>query len=734
MKEDRFVKDALTYAINLAKENASQFVCPEHILLGLITQVPFHNALVDVGINVDNLSSALDNYLSSMEKVPEDIEYDLEGSAHLNIIMNDAYHKALNGNAPEITVPHVVKAMMDLEDCSAGQLLKNNIQCSEADFLSVVIDAYMDAENAGDEMLADAEPVWRRYVTAMNPLLESRNPLIGRNDELERAVQVLCRRDKNNVLFVGESGVGKTALAWGLVSKINSGEVPDRLKFLNAYQLDMARLVAGAQFRGELEKRLREVLDGISEEGSAIVFIDELQSLIGTSQGDDGGSDALQLLVPYMEGDVIRFISTCSYQEQNKYASRLKGLMRRFQSIDVPEPDKNEAILILEGLRASYEDYHNVKYGDDVIEYVVDMSIRHITNRCLPDKALDVLDEAGALCETMKSKRRKSVSKKIINSVVQKIAKVKAEALSEDGNANIATLKKRITSLIYGQDEAVASVVRSVEMAKAGLTDEDKPLASLLFVGPTGVGKTEVARVLASELGVDLVRFDMSEYTEKHTVAKLIGSPAGYVGYEDGGLLTDAIRKSPNCVLLLDEIEKAHPDIYNILLQVMDYARLTDNRGNKADFRNVILIMTSNAGAQFASQASLGFGGGISSGEAMLAQVKKNFKPEFLNRLSGTVVFHDMDMPMASLILNKKLAQMQEKLSRRNVTLRLSDEARALLLKKGFTRQYGAREMDRILQQMLSPLLIKEILYGSLQKGGNAEIKVNDGELIIHKS
>lgn len=734
MKEDKFVKDALTYAINLAKENASQFVCPEHILSGLILQAPFRCALTDVGIGIDNLMDTLDTYFESMERVPDDIEYELEGSAHLNIIMNDAYHKALGGNAPEITVPHVVKAMMDLEECFAGELLKNNIQCSEADFLSVVIDAYMDAENADDDMLADVEPVWRRYVTAMNPLLEKRTPLIGRTEELDRAIQVLCRRDKNNVLFVGESGVGKTALAWGLVSKIDSGEVPDRLKFLNAYQLDMSRLVAGAQFRGELEKRLREVLDGISGEGSAIVYIDELQSLIGTSQGDDGGTDALQLLVPYMEGDVIRFVTCCSFQEQNKYASRLKGLMRRLQTIDVPEPSKEDAQLILEGLRSHYEDYHHVKYEDGVLEHIVDMSVRHITNRCLPDKAIDVLDEAGALCETMEEGKRSVVTGMIINNVVQKIAKVKAEALSEDGTENIATLNQRITSLIYGQDEAVASVVRSVEMAKAGLTDEDKPLASLLFVGPTGVGKTEVARVLASELGIELIRFDMSEYTEKHTVAKLIGSPAGYVGYDDGGLLTDAIRKSPNCVLLLDEIEKAHPDIYNILLQVMDYARLTDNRGNKADFRNVILIMTSNAGAQFASQASVGFGSGVSSGEAMLAQVKKTFKPEFLNRLSGTIVFRDMDMTMASLILDKKLSQLQQKLSRRNVTLRLTEDARNLLLQKGYTRQYGAREMDRVIQQMLSPLLIREILYGSLKNGGNAEVEVKEGQLLIHNS
>ena len=414
--------------------------------------------------------------------------------------------------------------------------------------------------------------------------------------------------------------------------------------------------------------------------------------------------------------------------------------MRRFQQIDIAEPSQEEAIQILKGLRQQYEAFHHVSYPDDVLEYAVRQSARLVSDRFLPDKAIDLIDEAGAQMEMAAgaSKEENSegedmpqVTQQLVADILAKVCKVDAAALKEDDNTLLATLQERMLQKIYGQDEAVRQVVEAVQMAKAGLIDDDKPLGSLLFVGPTGVGKTEVARQLARELGVQLVRFDMSEYTEKHAVAKLIGSPAGYVGYEDGGLLTDAIRKTPNCVLLLDEIEKAHQDIYNILLQVMDYARLTDNRGQKADFRNVVVIMTSNAGAQFASQASVGFQSRVTRGDAMLAQVKKTFKPEFLNRLTGTVVFRDMDEQMASLILDKKLRELQEKLSARKVQLTLSDEARQWLLKKGFTKEYGAREIDRVISHDVKPLLMRELLFGQLQHGGTAQLKVEADALSI---
>ena len=474
-------------------------------------------------------------------------------------------------------------------------------------------------------------------------------------------------------------------------------------------------------------------MEGVQKEGNAIVYIDEIHNLVGAGRGSDGSMDASNMLKPYMEEGNIRFIGSTTYDEYNRYFSKSRGIVRRFQQIDILEPSIEEAIHIIQGIQKQYENFHHVKYKKDAIRYAVESSAKYINERFLPDKAIDLIDEAGAFREIHPTdKKTQYVDKALINDILQRICKVDAVALKEDNNHALESLEQRIKARIYGQDEAVREVVEAVQMSKAGLLDENKPLASLLFVGPTGVGKTEVARVVAQELGIQLVRFDMSEYTEKHTVAKLIGSPAGYVGYEDGGLLTDAIRKTPNCVLLLDEIEKAHQDIYNILLQVMDYASLTDNKGRKADFRNVVLIMTSNAGAQYAGQA-VGFEANTSRGAAMLRQVKKTFKPEFINRLSGTVVFHDMDLKMAGMILDKKLRELQEKLTLKNVTMQLSAEARKHLLSEGFTKEYGAREMDRVIASQLKPLLMREILFGKLKKGGETRVDIENGKLKINE-
>ena len=560
---------------------------------------------------------------------------------------------------------------------------------------------------------------WRDFVLCINEHLADHNPLIGRDSELDRTIQVLCRKDKNNPLHIGEPGVGKTSIVYGLAQRIEDGNVPESLRGSRIYQLDLGSLIAGTQYRGDFEKRLKAVMKGIAAEKGAILYIDEIHNIVGAGQIGEGSMDASNLLKPYLEGGKVRFIGATTYEEYNRYIMRNKGLMRRFQQVAINEPSIEETIKILQMLKDGYESFHHVKYDDDALEYAVSGSARHITDRYLPDKAIDLIDEAGAWVQ-MNSKEgdARRVDKALIADVLARIAKVESLTMDESDKDKLESLEPRILDQIYGQDDAVKQVVQAVQMAKAGLIDENKPLASLLFVGPTGVGKTEVARVLARELGVELVRFDMSEYVEKHTVAKLIGSPAGYVGYDDGGLLTDAVRKHPDCVLLLDEIEKAHNDIFNLLLQVMDYGTLSDNKGRKAVFRNVVLIMTSNAGAQFAHQASVGFASTTTAGSAMLKQVKKTFKPEFINRLSSIVVFNDMDYKMAGMILDKKLRELKQMLTPKGVTLKLGDKARRQLLDEGFSPVYGAREMDRVIHNRLKTRLVKEILFGSLKQGG----------------
>ncbi|MBR1446617.1 MAG: AAA family ATPase, partial [Alloprevotella sp.] len=556
------------------------------------------------------------------------------------------------------------------------------------------------------------------------------NPLIGREAELRRTMQVLCRCDKNNPLHVGEPGVGKTALVWGLARLMEEGNVPPRLLQSRIYQLDMGTLMAGTQYRGDFEERLKMIMEGIQNESKYnIVYIDEIHTLVGAGATNESSLDASNLLKPYLESGTLRLIGSTTYEEYNKYFSRSKGLVRRFQQIDIAEPSVEETVDIITQLLPRYEVFHDVTYASEAVRFAVEASARHITDRYLPDKAIDLIDEAGAAMEMREEPVR--IGKKEIADVLSKVCKVDALTVADDADyKRLKTLSSRMQSQIFGQDAAIRQVVEAVQMSRAGLLDDGKPLASLLFVGPTGVGKTEVARVLAKELGIALLRFDMSEYAEKHTVAKLIGSPAGYVGYEDGGLLTDAIRKTPNAVLLLDEIEKAHQDIYNVLLQVMDYARLTDNKGRQADFRHVVLIMTSNAGAQYASQR-IGFSGEAHRGETMMKAIKKTFKPEFLNRLSGAVVFRDMDREMATRILKKKLKELNLKLEAKNVKMTLRKTAFDYLLREGYTPEYGAREMDRVVSQQLKPLLMREILFGKLRKGGTITIGVKDGSLSV---
>ena len=746
----RYMSVLMDDALKQARFFDHEFIMPEHLLLALLRQFSFCQALQEEDVDSMKMHEDLVNWLAKQERVPSSIKYLPEPSSLFKTMFGTACALAVTADRKLVHVTHFVQAMLGLQNSEAAFLLGKAIGDRQGEFLASVDSFYPlegDASDTGimsdemddeydddyDEEERNMPDDWHQLVTCISRKVDEHNPLIGREQELDRTIQVLCRAEKNNPLHIGEPGVGKTALVYGLAKLINEDKVPDRLKGARIYSMDIGQMLAGAQYRGDFEKRIKLVMAGAANEGNVIIYIDEIHNIIGAGRGSDGSLDASNMLKQYLEAGDIRFIGSTTYEEYNRYMSKSKSITRRFQQIDIKEPSEEETIKILEGLQYKYNKYHGVTYRKDALEYAVRASAKYISNRCLPDKAIDLMDEAGAYLEVhpVEYRQRSYVTKAIILQILTKVCKIDAAAIKDENNDSLATLRQRILDKIYGQDKAVDKVVEAVMMAKAGLVDDDKPMASLLFVGPTGVGKTEVAKQLAKELGIELVRFDMSEYTEKHTVAKLIGSPAGYVGYEDGGLLTDAIRKTPNCVLLLDEIEKAHSDIYNILLQVMDYARLTDNKGQKADFRNVILIMTSNAGAQYASQANVGFNSNVSRGEAMLTQVKKTFKPEFINRLSDTVVFNDMDKHMAELILAKKLRQLDAKLATKGVSITLTDAAREKILEWGFTKEYGAREMDRVIGNRLKPILMKALLFGKLKKGGQGIVDFDGKELII---
>ena len=730
----------LSNAIAYAQKNNLEYVTPEIVLLIIAENETFAEAFEacggDLSILADNITEYTEKYL---DKEP-DVNPEL--SSETKRLLNIAGQSAYNSGCTEVCVRHLVHAIWKLQNSYAvyymerqgitGPELLLEFTWIESDMTAKEEYLSEDIEPAVPEDVQEKYGSCISFAPCLNDTLKDVNPLIGREKELDRTIQILCRKDKNNPLHIGEPGVGKTAITYGLVQMIRENRVPEALAGARIFSLDLGGMLAGTQYRGDFEKRLKKVLSDISCEEKPIIYIDEIHNISGAGAVGESSIDASNMLKPYLTDGHIRFIGATTYEEYKKYFEKNKSLVRRFQNIEIKEPSEDETIRILEGLKDKYEDFHGVKYSKGVIEYAVQMSSKYINERYLPDKAIDLIDEAGAYRKLHPTdKKVQIVDKKIINEVLTTICRVPVYSVKTDDVSGLSNLEKRMKKKIFGQDEAVEHVVNAVKFSKAGLLDENKPLASLLFVGPTGVGKTEIAKTLAEELGIRLIRFDMSEYGEKHAVAKLIGAPAGYVGYEEGGLLTESIRKNPSSVLLLDEIEKAHSDIYNVLLQVMDYATLTDNQGRKADFRNVIVIMTSNAGASQIGKKMIGFGSENQNEGVIMEAVKQTFQPEFRNRLNKIVVFNSMDEDMASRIAERKLSELVSKLSARKIKLSVDKSSVQLIIKRGITPEFGAREVDRIIRNDIKPLFVDKILFGTLKKGGDIKLFAENDEFFV---
>lgn len=734
------VMNILNQAAVYAREHNYEYITPETVLLMLITDSTFSYAFEECGGDTDLLANDIIGYIE--EYVEKSDNKDPEFSVGVKTLLNFAGQIAFNSGCKEVCTRHLIHAIWNLEECYAVYFLKKQ-NISEVDVLQEIAGRedgkYSELSEKENTDTADDEEnqISSRelYAPCLNDTLADVNPLIGREAELDRTIQILCRKDKNNPLHIGEPGVGKTAITYGLVQMIRDEKIPEPLSGAKVFALDLGGMLAGTQYRGDFEKRFKKVLTEIGKEEKPVVYIDEIHNLCGAGAVGESSFDASNMLKPYLTDGHIRFIGATTFEEYKKYFEKNKSLVRRFQNVEIKEPGEAETIKILEGLKSKYEKYHGVKFSKGVIEYAVHMSTKYIHERFLPDKAIDLIDESGAYRKLHPAdKKTQTVDKAVINEVLTTICRVPIESVRTDDVSGLANLEKKLKSRIFGQDEAVSQVVNAVKFSKAGLLEDNKPLASLLFVGPTGVGKTEIARSLADELGIKLIRFDMSEYGEKHAIAKLIGSPAGYVGYEEGGLLTEAVRKTPSAVLLLDEIEKAHADIYNVLLQVMDYATLTDNQGRKADFRNVIVIMTSNAGADRLGKNGIGFQSTNQNNSVIMEAVKKTFQPEFRNRLNKIVVFNSMDDSMAVRVIERKLSELSSQLLARKIEFSADTAAKSLIRKKGVSHEFGARELDRVIRNDVKPLFVDDILFGKLKKGGRLVLSAEDDKFIISAS
>lgn len=691
------VTEALVEAYGIATEKRHEFLTPEHLLAGFLKDKDFWEAYTKCGRSQE-LENELYDYLNDLGSVPEGLDLKIDFSEQLQELFETAGKTAASAMVDMVQLHHVIYSFFRLEDSYARYYMEKSLDCSVPEFLNSLI-AISDSQSGA------AEDRLSKYFTPVKP----EPAIVGRKEEMDKAFRILCRKRKNNVLLVGGRGVGKTTIARGISHLMESGEVPARLKDDMLIELNVNALLSGTQYRGDLEGRVQEIMDAVIDEGGLTVYIDELRSLGGAGKMDDSSKDILSLLIPYFKSGDVKFIISATPEDVKKLESNNAGVLGLFRQIDVEEPAAEETEAILESLRPGLEEHHGVTYEDGTASHAVRSSQRYMLDRCLPDKAIDLMDEAGAYAQ---AKGLGAVSTKTIDLALADICKSDVQASDEEIRDDLFCMEERLGQKIYGQNGAIKAVSEAILMSKAGLLDSGKTIGNFLFVGPTGVGKTELSKVLAQQLHVPLHRFDMSEYSEKHSVAKLIGSPAGYVGYDDGGILTDTIRRNPYCVLLLDEIEKAHEDIYNLLLQIMDYAVITDNRGRKADFRNVVLIMTSNAGARYAHKAGIGFDRKADAGSAMAKEVKNVFAPEFINRLTSVVVFNDMDEGMARMILEDKIRKLQERLDAKDITLDITEDAFEKLLKEGFTPEYGARELERVLNARVTPLLMRDILFG----------------------
>jgi len=764
MQISRHVQAIINAAYNEAKVRNHEYLTPEHVLYAALAFEEVQQVLLACGADLNQIKSGMENYFE--QKVPVVQNMEPTQTVGFQSVLERAVLQSQSAQKKELDVADILVSLYDEErNYCAYYLRKAGVK--RIDLLEVLshgIRFNEESEEEGDNVDPSASGAWKeepeadggieaeprmrparksaleRFTTDLTALAREGKlePVIGRDHELDRTVQVLCRRLKNNPIHVGDSGVGKTAITEGLAQRIVAGNVPPTLKDFSIFALDMGALVAGTKYRGDFEERIKKVVDEILKKEKAILFIDEIHTLVGAGATSGGSLDASNLLKPALTSGKIRCIGSTTHEEYTKYFDKDRALSRRFQKIDINEPSEADAIAILKGLRHKYEEFHQVRYTDAALETAVRLSAQFITERRLPDKAIDVIDEAGAFARIQAFKAETAQDLSIIDidvpqieTVVARIARIPERTVGENEKDKLRFLESRLKERIFGQDSAVEAVVRAVKRSRAGFRAPNKPVANFLFVGPTGVGKTELARSLADVLGIAMHRFDMSEYQEKHTVSRLIGSPPGYVGYEEGGLLTDAVRKQPHAVVLLDEIEKAHPDIFNILLQIMDYATLTDNNGRKADFRNVVLIMTSNAGARDIGKSLIGFGERILDEAVVDGAVERIFTPEFRNRLDAVVRFGHLNQDIVASIVRKELDAFRMQLAEKQVMLEVTETCINQLAKEGYSREFGARNVSRLIEDKIKSFFVDEVLFGRLSSGGVARADWSDDEYHI---